>query len=279
MEESMILQGIYVSSLMAAMAVFGLIWILYGGLGQTKKVLATYKEFYSHLRLRQKESDHYKRLECWLIQNGAPFHYGKNITPTKYLLGRILLGLLGACIVSPLLREGSLIVGGILFLLPNGLLIYLNGKDNERLLPELKLIYNAMELQIKAGVYVTDALAECYGNVREVRLHTALLDLAGDIALCADIFDALDRFQGKFDNRYVDSLCITILQALESGQAVELLRDVSEQIKDMEQTLLERKKAALDRSLTFYQLIVLCVVLGVALYACVSKLLGAATQL
>ena len=59
----------------------------------------------------------------------------------------------------------------------------------------------------------------------------------------ADIYEALDRFQSRFDNRYIDSLCITILQALESGQALALLGDITEQIKDMEETVLERKKS------------------------------------
>lgn len=89
---------------------------------------------------------------------------------------------------------------------------------------------------------MTDALAECYGSVQEQRLRAALLDLAGDIVMKADIYEALDRFQNRFDNRYVDSLCITILQALESGQALALLGDISEQIKDMEETVLERKR-------------------------------------
>jgi pilus assembly protein TadC len=112
--------------------------------------------------------------------------------------------------------------------------------------------------------------------VQQERLRSALLELAGDIVMKADIYEALDRFQGKFDNRYIDSLCITILQALESGQALELLGDIGEQIKDMEETVLERKKAALDRSITFYQLGVLAVVLGIALYACVTYMFGAA---
>ena len=156
--------------------------------------------------------------------------------------------------------------------------MYLNGKDNEKLLPEIKLVYNALELQIRAGVYVTDALAECYGSVHERRLRAALLELAGDIVMRADIYDALEKFQGKFDNSYVDSLCITILQALESGQAVELLSDIGEQIRDMEQSVMERKKAALDRSLTFYQLGVLTVVLGIALYACLTHMMGSAVR-
>lgn len=74
----------------------------------------------------------------------------------------------------------------------------------------------------------------------------------------------------------MDSLCIILLQALESGQAVELLGDIGEQIKDMEETVLKRRKSALDRSITFYQLGILAVVLAIALYACVTYMFGAA---
>lgn len=279
MEINSIMVGLQVMPVVAAVAMYGLVWFIYGGIRRDGRVLTTYKEICGFLKERQRESDRYQRLERWLLQNGAAFHYGKKITPANYLVARILIGMAGALALVPVSPEGSLLAGVLLFFLPNWLLTYLNSKDNEKLLPELKLVYNAMELQIKAGVYVTDALAECYGSVRDRRLRAALLELAGDIVMRADIYDALERFQGKFDNRYVDSLCITILQALESGQAVELLGDISEQIKDMEQALLERKKASLDRSLTFYQLAVLTAVLGIALYACVTRLLGTAAQL
>jgi hypothetical protein len=68
-----------------------------------------------------------------------------------------------------------------------------------------------------------------------------------------------------------------ILQAMESGQSVDLLSDLSEQIKDMEASVLSQKKEALDRSVTFYQLGILIAVMGVVLYACVTQMFAAAT--
>ncbi|MBQ8822989.1 MAG: hypothetical protein IJZ82_10125, partial [Lachnospiraceae bacterium] len=84
------------------------------------------------------------------------------------------------------------------------------------------------------------------------------------------------RFQSYFNNRYIDTLCITILQAMESGQAVELLGDISEQIKEMELLLQSRRKEQLDRSVTFYQLGIFALILVLTLYACVTHLLSAA---
>lgn len=240
-------------------------------------VLKTYRELSGFLRKKETTGGWYRQTEKWLAKNGASFHYGKWIRPERYLALRLVFAFLGMGTAKAAGPVCGGAVAAALFFAPGGLLYWLNRRDNERMLPELKLIYHALEIQIRAGVYVTDALAECYGSVREPRLRSALLDLAGDIVMKADLYDALDRFQGKFDNRYVDTLCIIILQALESGQALELLGDIGEQIKDMEAAALERKKAALDRSITFYQLGALAVVLGIALYGCVVYLFGAAS--
>lgn len=215
----------------------------------------------------------YQRREKWIVKNGGAFHYGRHINSVRLLAVQLILAALGMGVLAGTSWALGVFAGVLLYFIPMGLLLYLNYQDNQRLLPELKLVYHAMEIQIRAGVYVTDALAECYGNVQEKRLRTALLELAGDIVMRADIYDAINSFQSKFDNRYVDSLCIIVLQALESGQAVELLGDLGEQIKDMEEVVLNRKKGKLDRSITFYQLTMLAAVLAIALYACVTHML------
>ena len=276
MENEVVVRGLQIVPVIAAGLTIPIVWNLYGTYRPGEKLLTTYRELSGLVKEKQKESSHYRRMERWLLQNGATYHYGKGMTPTKFFSIRILLAMAGVLAFSGISVEEAVIAGLLLYLLPGWMLTYLNNRDNERLLPELKLVYNALELQIRAGVYVTDALAECYGSVRERRLKEALLNLAGDIVVRADIYQALDKFQSAFDNRYVDSLCITLIQAMESGQAVELLADIGTQIRDMEQALLERKKAALDRSITFYQLGILAVVLGIALYACVTHMLGAA---
>ena len=108
-------------------------------------------------------------------------------------------------------------------------------------------------------------------------LKQALLELAGDLVMRAELEEQLVKFQGKFDNRYIDSLCMILLQAMESGQSVDLLGDLSEQIKDMEAAVLGQKKEALDRSVTFYQLGILVAVMGLVLYACVTQMFTAVT--
>lgn len=269
-----VLQGI---SLLTGALVFWAFWLIRAGWHPERKLLKAYREIAGLIREKGDSGGFYQRSRRRLEKTGAAFHYGKWVEPLRFLAFRTVLGAAGSLVGAVLHPAWGIATALFLFFLPVWLLSFLNKKDNERLLSELKLVYHSLEIQIKAGVYVTDALAECYGSVQEKRLRQALLELAGDIVMKADIYDSLERFQGKFDNRYVDSLCITLLQALESGQAVELLRDIGEQIRDMEEAVLERRKAALDRKITFCQLGVLTVVLGLALYACVGYMFGAAS--
>ena len=262
-----------------AVLLFILILSLARGARVQKLFLQRYEEFTGLLKTKAKELTWYQKTERWLTKSGAAYHFGNWITPVWFLTVRLIAGGMGLIIGNAFLTVLGVVAALLFFLLPGWLISYLNKKDNERMLPQIRLLYHGLEIQIRAGVYVTDALAECYGCVQEKRLKQALLDMAGDIVMKADIYKSLESFQGKFDNRHIDALCITILQALESGQAVELLTDLAEQIKDMELTVLNRKKAALDRSITFYQLGILAAVLGVVLYACVTQMFQTAIHL
>ena len=271
-----VIYGLRLLPICAGGLMFVLVQVLYRENRPGWRILTTYQELSGLLREKSRQSSWYQRKQRWLVQNGGAFHYGSSMTPLKYLAVRMILAALGMAALGSVSWEYGAAACIFLYFVPAWLLVYLNGRDNEKLLPELKLVFHALEIQIRAGVYVVDALAEMYGSVQEKRLKKALLELAGDIVINADVYVALDRFQQKFDNRYVDSLCIIILQALESGQAVELLSDIGEQVKDMEETVMKRRKGALDRSITFYQLGILTVVLAIALYACVTYMFGAA---
>ena len=276
MKKTIIYWGLRLLPPCVGLLVFALVKMLKGAYHPERRLLGTYQELTGLLRDKQRGKGWYQKKERWIVRNGGAFHYGRHIDPVRLLAVQLVLAALGMGVLAGMAWELGILGAAALYFLPPGLLLYLNHRDNQMLLPELKLVYHAMEIQIKAGVYVADALAECYGNVQEKRLREALLGLAGDIVMRADIYDALNSFQARFDNRYVDSLCIIMLQALESGQAVELLGDLGEQIKDMEEVVLNRKKGKLDRSITFYQLTMLAVVLGIALYACVTHMLRAA---
>ncbi len=238
-------------------------------------VLRAYENICMQAKNSPKDLFDYEQWETYLRRNGAAYYYGGWINPVTYLTICILLGIGGLAIGFSSDMGVGVVAGIIGLVLPGILLRYLNKRENEHMLVELDLVYSALSTQIRAGVYITDALAECYGSVTQVRLRDALQNLSGDIVMKADLDTALESFQGQFDNRYIDSLCITILQAMESGQAVDLLGDIAEQIKDMEITLQQKKKEQLNRSTTFYQLAIFALILALVLYSCVVHLFSA----
>lgn len=242
-------------------------------------VLRRYEEISCLIREGRKSSSWNRRMEEWLGRKGAVFHYGKWINPVRYLCLKILTALLGILALGKISAGCAILAALLLYLLPDRMLEWLNKQDNRAMLPEIKLIYHALEIQIRAGVYISDALAECYARVRGKRLQQALLELSGSLVMKSDLYEALENFQKKFDNRQIDSLCIILLQACESGQAVEILRDIGEQLKDMEMAAMNNRRNALDRSVTFYQLGILSAVLGFIIYVCVSYMFSSAVNL
>ena len=211
-------------------------------------------------------------LNSFLQKNGALYHYGKWINPGIFIIITFLITL--SCFMVG--SYYGMFVGIIAACIGSGvsalLLDYLTQQDNLYLLEDLNLIYGALSLQIKAGVFITDALTECFSSVKNRRLQDGLRDLASEIVMNNDIEEGLIKLQSKFNNYYIDSLCITILQALDSGQAIELLKDIAEQIKDLEMINQSMKKEKLNRNITFYQLGIFAIVLIIVLYACFTKI-------
>lgn len=244
--------------------------------GKTKELIL--KSYEGICRKAQNTSGgiwNYEKWEKYLVIHGAAFHFGKWMNPITYLGLCIVMAVVGFVLgigQSLLLGGAGLILG---LVLPGFLVEYMDKKDNENMLTDLNLLYSSLSIQIRAGVYITDALTECYGSVKHIRLKSALLKLSGDIVMKADIYEALGNFQSVFCNKYIDSLCITISQAMESGQAVELLGDIAEQIKDMEILVQNKKKQQLDRSITFYELGIFAAIISFVIFVCVQSMFTA----
>ncbi len=260
--------------LMSVLIMAELICIGYSA-SSRKIILTAYENICMRAERKKGIFRNYEQLDRYLQANGAVYHYGKWMNPISYMA----LNIVSALLVFAIGISGGVFVGMVLgvigYFLPGILLGRMNQRDNEAMLTELDLVYSALSIQIRAGVYITDALAECYSSVEHQRLRDALENLAGDIVMKSDLDNALERFQNRFNNRYIDSLCITVLQAMESGQAVELLGDIAEQIKDMELIIQHKKKEKLNRRVTFYQLGIFALILVLVLYACVVHLFSA----
>lgn len=232
-------------------------------------------EFAGMIR-KKSQNAWYARLDLWLRKNGASYHIGKKIDPGRFIALCILAGCVGFLAGMSVSVFMGIVLGSLTLLFLPLSIPALNRADSKAMLPDIRLIYHSLGVQIKSGVYVTDALAECSTSVTNVRLKDALSEFYAEVIMKSDIYASLERFRSAFDDRYIDSLCITVVQALESGQAVELLGDIAEQVRDMEEEVFESRKASLDRLLTLCQLLVLGAVLATSLYTCVIYMMSRA---
>lgn len=250
-----------------AVLLFTLLLSVYGQLGQVP--VRTYTYLNNRLKEQRKGTFDYDRIEQFLQKNGAAYLIGSLAEPVKYLGLCVLMAALGVLIglrIDPLIALPCGLLGAYL---PKVLILVNNQQDNNKMLTEIKMVYQFIGMQAGAGVYLTDSLAECYGSVEHPRLKKGFYQLSNEMILSGDVETALDHFAEGFDNTYIDTLCIVIKQSLESGQAVELLQDIAEQVKEVEQNLLYQKQEKLQRKIAVFQLlffagIVIAIMLGCA---------------
>ena len=193
MSGSVYTHRLLVWQLVAAFITFiGVLMVCKQGTG--RKVLRSYEELSGYLSGKSKDMGWYQNTDRKLCKNGAVFHFGKWLNPGSFFALSVVLAGIGFIVGIQWKTVYGILFAGLGYILPEILMRYLNYRDNERMLPEIKLIYNGLEMQLQAGVYVTDALAECYAGVQELRLRQALLDLAGAVTVKADVYEANKAF-------------------------------------------------------------------------------------
>lgn len=252
-----------------------IVWVFHPG----KVIVRTYERVNHQLKEVRRGIFHYDRTNHFLTTHGAVFHYGSWINPLKYMILRALSGMACFLIGSRVNAFAAIVLMVLGFQLPSILLIRMNQKDNTKMMPQLQSLYNTLQEQMKAGVYVTDALAECYRGIEKGRLRAALEALSGELLLRKSFPEAMAHFNESFNNSTIDALCVILVQAQESGQSVELLGDMAEQLKDMQAAALIKKKEKLNRIETFCIVGILSVVIGIIMYACITTMFQSISNL
>lgn len=231
----------------AALCVAGIIFLLARS-SQNKNTAKEYDLRDNQLWEHKNRGISYEKIADFLEANGAKYHYPFMANPVRFVFFSILLAAI-FCVVGGYINFVLGLIGvGVGLILPYLLIKYKNKKDNEIILGDIKTIYDVLYNQMTAGVYVSAALMECssgYGSNRMIknpRLLAEMKQLSADIYLNSNVNEALERFTKKFDNIYLISLAVVVNQSLESGLASDALKDITEQLKEVERNLLILKR-------------------------------------
>ena len=146
------------------------------GYVQKKEPLEDSLDLLSALYRNGKRKALYCRSEEWLVRKGAKFHFGTWLNPYSYLGIKGVLALSGFYIGKVLDVPTAVLLSVGMWELPTLLIWMLNRSDNKKMLSEMKLLYHSLEIQVKAGVHVTDAMAEKAGLVVAVEIDRLCWD-------------------------------------------------------------------------------------------------------
>jgi pilus assembly protein TadC len=138
----------------------------------------------------------------------------------------------------------------------------------------MKGVYDTLKIKTEGGMFFISALQECYKNARNKRLKDGLRELHNEIVTKSDINAAVDNFNVKFKNKYIDTFCVIIKQALESGKSVEILRDMSDQLADMQEAINVKYQNKLEAQINVIQIMIYIGIVGVCVYGLVMSMNG-----
>jgi len=209
----------------------------------------------------------YLKIRKFLSESGADYMAGAEINPFLYDFVNLMTATASAFCAGKILSIWAVLPGFIAgFKLTKTLLTVSNKRDNKAIMSDIKAMYDTLLIKTEAGMFFSESLPECYKSVSNKRLKDALIRMNSEIAVHNDISSAINNFQAKFRSEYIDTFCIIVRQALESGQTLQILNDMSSQLNDIQRAVNEQKKAKMERDVMTVQLLVYAVMIIIIVY-------------
>ncbi|MGN0160504.1 MAG: type II secretion system F family protein [Lachnospiraceae bacterium] len=158
--------------------------------------------------------------------------------------------------------------------IPVMILVISNEADNDAMLMDIKNIFELLKIQLHAGVYVVEALENCYEDIRNKRLKSAIKNLLNDIYLSKNMTKALDEFGAHFNNHHIDTLVIILKQSVESGYSVQNLDNAFEEVLDVERAINIKIENSVERNVQILQVLFMAAIIAISIYCSVVELKG-----
>ena len=239
---------------------------------QYSKMQGRGKQFLTENMKRAKgKSFNYDYMDAFINKYGVNFMI-KGITPVGYVALKLIASLFVMMVTMHENVVLGLAFGPACYYILDFIFIESNKSDNKLMLEDIKNVYDTLRIQIKAGVYITSVLTDCYLVVKNKRLKKAFLELTSDIAAKNDLEESLDRFTYKFDNQYIDNLATVIKQSMTTGQAGKMFDDIKGQINDIENAMVEAEKQRINTQIIIVQALMYVAILVSTVYLCLGQL-------
>lgn len=220
------------------------------------------------------DKKHNEEKENFLKSNGIWFLVGIEIKWWMYMLFRIFISLflaISGYVIFSLPSFSILVVFLVSYFGIDHMVKLSNANDNEDMLSDIKLVFDCLRIQVKAGVYITDAINEIIHVINNKRLKRGIKQLSESIMLTNDIDGSLLYFSSLFNSKHIDTLVIILRQALVSGQSAESLDNAFSQMTDIEQAINIKIENALERKIMVLQVMELFGIILLAGFCCIAE--------
>lgn len=208
----------------------------------------------------------YEKMLLYLSKNGVDFHMGKNVTPSEFVIIKIGVAAVFAIFGAMCLGAVGVFAAIIGYVIVPIFINSLNKQDNEKMLTDIKSVYDTLVINMEAGAFITAGFMDVYRNISNARLKKAILELNSEIVAKNDADAAIDKFENKFNNLYINNLCVILRQSLQTGMSVTMLTDMSNQMADVTKALNAKRKRKLDGKIFKIEVMLLIGIVAVCMY-------------
>lgn len=215
----------------------------------------------------------YEEKKIYLSRMGVNYAMGRTVSPEEFLLIKIVTGIFIAAVSAWSFGVAGGVAGWLTGYFGYDILIrLLNNAANEKMLPDIKCVFDTLKIKTEGGMFLTSAIMECYKNTRHPRLKQALFEMNGELIAKNDIGETIDNFGMKFHNKQIDILCIILKQSMESGKTVEILKDISDHLNDMQQSINLKAKNKMESQTLIIQLLMYVLIMVLCVYGIIVSI-------
>lgn len=226
-----------------------------------------------------------KRITKFMSKYGYMYrHKDYQIEPSTFIMSKFLTAGVGAVagfVMHMLLAQLNkglsgfiftllfIVVGTIIgFFFPDINTKLENSEDDAKILKDIQNIFGYMQIYAKSNVYLTEMISNCYENTKNPRLKAALKELLNNLmSNTMTPQEAIDVFDSRFANKYIDNLCLILKQSLETSRSANMLENVSEYINSIQKAIDIKKKNRVDTVLALCTVALFAIIISISVYA------------
>lgn len=210
----------------------------------------------------------YSEIQLYLSKKGVNYIMKRTVDPIEWITVKILCSIVLSIVVFKMFNMFVAIISlFIAYYIPNIIINLSNINDNNKMLIDIKNMYETLKIKTESGIFLTDALFQCFKTANNSRLKNEMLIMINEIKTKNDIMQALSNFENKFDNKYINGFVGVLRQSFDTDDIKSSIDNISKQMNSVQKTIDIQADAVAAKNASLCQIAVLIEIMIVVGYA------------